>query len=282
MRCDKFAATMCASFNLRSEDYHGFKLAVASLIICACAVAGASNDGGDAPSGSSSWSNKKFNARVSPIALLIGAGLVDFDIRVSDHWTVGPEALYWHNTLSSTGDFTSIAFNAWEAGVRANWFLDGVFKDGIYVGPSLKYLNFQLTATDTANGLPASGSANALLAGCLVGYGWFWDSFNMMLGGGLETTLGDAQIKATDSSGNSTNESLPISAFTLEFSSASPSDGRSPFSVDPHGPKYLCKLACGPPENGRISDERSHAASFAAKICGKHAIDRRNACTEIS
>jgi Protein of unknown function (DUF3575) len=155
--------------------------------------------------------------RFRPIGLLVGAIGLDYDIALSENWTLGPEIQYWHLRSNEASDFTSkYDIIAWGIGARANWFANGKFTDGLYVGPSLGYANFKVTTTDS-NG-DVSGSSSAMLAGCLVGYGWFWDSFNQMLGGGVNIALGSASVNIMDASGNSTSVSTSIAGLAIEYS----------------------------------------------------------------
>ena len=119
--------------------------------------------------------------------------------------------------MDSNSSFTSnYDISAYAFGARANWFKNGNYSDGLYVGPSLRYVNAQLSTTDVLG--TTTGSASAIFVGCLVGYGWFWNSFNMMLGGGFTQGLGDTKITITDSSGNKTDVSTAASGgLALEY-----------------------------------------------------------------
>jgi hypothetical protein len=160
----------------------------------------------------------QYNFRFSPVTLLIGLVGVDLDIKVSDQWTVGPELAYWHFSLSETGDFTqSVDITAFAVGARANWFLNGTYTDGLYIGPSLKYVSVKATTANDVESL--SGTASVLQASVLVGYGWFWPSFNMMLGGGLALPLGNQDVTVTDSNGDKVSENISSTgSLALEYS----------------------------------------------------------------
>jgi hypothetical protein len=140
------------------------------------------------------------NFRFSPLGLLIGGISVDLDFKVAPDWTIGPALSYYHLRLTSTGDFESdFDVTGYAVGARANWFHNGTFTDGLYVGPSVGYATFKVTSSDSAG--DASATASGARAGCLVGYAWFWDSFNIMLGGGFDVSLGDSKLVVKSRSG---------------------------------------------------------------------------------
>lgn len=162
--------------------------------------------------------NGEYNFRFSPLALLIGAVDLNFDMQVSPDWTVGPSVTFWKFELNSTGSFTEkYTVSAFAFGARGNWFKNGVYTDGLYVGPALQSAKVKVETRDSIGAV--SAEANVLLASCLVGYGWFWDSFNMMLGGGLAVGLGGSDVTVTDSSGNTTTvKARQTGGLALEYS----------------------------------------------------------------
>ena len=145
----------------------------------------------------------KYNFRFSPVALLIGIANVSLDVVISPEWTLGPSLSYAKFKIDAKGNSgTSYDVNLASAGVRANWFKNGVYTDGIYVGPFVTYLKTSIGATGTTT---ITGDAAGVAFGSLVGYGWFWNSFNMMLGGGAAVATGESNIVVTDSNGNRTD-----------------------------------------------------------------------------
>src|SRR4051812_13712918 len=111
-------------------------------------------------------STNSMNFRFSPLGLLIGAINISMDFPIDPNWTVGPTLSYWHFKLSSDAGFKSdYDITAFGGGARANWFKNGNFTDGLYVGPSVQYTNVKLTTTDA--GGDVSGTASGLFAGCL-------------------------------------------------------------------------------------------------------------------
>jgi hypothetical protein len=168
---------------------------------------------------SSAFADNKdnYNFRFSPIGLLVGAITVNYDIAISDSWTLGPELEYWHFSLSEDSDFLSdYSVTAYAVGARANWFMNGKYTDGLYVGPRIDYVNIKLTTTDFTGDV--TGTASTIVAGCLVGYGWFWNSFNQMLGIGASVGLGSTSVNITDSSGTSSSVSTSVAGLIGEYS----------------------------------------------------------------
>lgn len=145
-------------------------------------------------------SANNFNIRSNPLTFLVGAVNATMDYKIADHWTLGPELFYWRLSISSKDSNSSkLDVTAYSAGVRANWFHNGVYTNGLYVGPSVKYASIKLDATDK-NGKATNASGDGPFVGAVVGYAWFWNSFNIMAGGGLNVKLGK-KIQVTHSDG---------------------------------------------------------------------------------
>lgn len=162
-----------------------------------------------------------FNFRISPVHAIVGFFNLNIDVAIQPNWTVGPTFGYWayssktleNNTSRTTYDVKYINF-----GIRGNWFANSTFKDGLFVGPYLNFVNASLTGlSGSVAGL--SGKTTANNVGCLVGYGWFWPTFNQMLSGGVSTTLGDSKIKVVDSGGTTVEEisGSNFTGFALEY-----------------------------------------------------------------
>jgi hypothetical protein len=159
----------------------------------------------------------RFDFRVNPIGLIGGSIDANLDFRISQDWTVGVQGIYLHVKLDPSSIFTSdYNITAYGFGTRANYFFNGAFKDGWYFGPSLEYLSVGIKTGDAAG--PASGTASGLMASALVGYGWFWDGFNLMLGGGYAAVLGTSSITIKDSVGNEETITANLSGLTYELS----------------------------------------------------------------
>jgi hypothetical protein len=163
---------------------------------------------------SNSYSSAEYNARFAPISLLVGALDVSFDVKIMPDWTVGPKLRYAKASYTLTG--SSFEVTAFNIGARANWFKNGAFTDGLYVGPSVAYYSAKASGGSLSS--TATAEASGLMIGALVGYGWFWQSFNQMLGIGLNTGLGDMKIKAQDNAGSYTEVSAPMGGLDIEYS----------------------------------------------------------------
>ena len=161
--------------------------------------------------------NKYYNFRVNPIGLVAGGIDANFDFRITENMTLGPQGIYLHATLSPSGIFNSdYDITAYGFGARANWFFNGVFKDGFYFGPSVEYLTVTLKTTDVFGA--ATGTASGVMASGLIGYGWFWENFNIMLGGGYASVFGTSGITIKDSVGNQETITANLSGLTYELS----------------------------------------------------------------
>ena len=161
-------------------------------------------------------SGSKYNFRFSPIGLLVGLASVSLDVAITPEWTVGPELSYAKFKLNASGtNQTSFDVSLASAGVRANWFKNGVYTDGLYVGPFVRYAK---TSIDASGSTTITGESAGVAVGSLVGYGWFWNSFNMMLGGGAALATGVSNMVITDSNGNRTEVPNRGAGFAAEYS----------------------------------------------------------------
>jgi hypothetical protein len=142
-----------------------------------------------------------FNFRFSPLSVLLNGAALGLDIAITDQWTIGP-ALEWANfDFGQTGILTEdIEIKVFGIAARANWFANGTYTDGFYIGPYLQYVKAEAESSDGISSV--EGKVNAIYAGSLFGYGWFWDNFNIMLGAGFGLGVGDTKIEVKDSSGN--------------------------------------------------------------------------------
>ncbi len=157
-----------------------------------------------------------FNVRFDPLGVIIGALGVDLDVNIGDGFSVGPELEYLHFKMDSSDQYNSkLDVKLTSIGVRLNWFVNGTFNSGFYIGPSLKYVSDALNTSDT-NG-SASGQGSDFVCAGIVGYGWFWQTFNLMLGAGGRLALGNDQITIRDAKGRETRESPSLSGVALEL-----------------------------------------------------------------
>lgn len=162
-------------------------------------------------------SGDSMNFRFNPIGLLIGAVDVSLDFVVTDEWTLGPQFSYVDFSLNSSSGFTNkVEVSGIGGGLRGNWFYNGVFTDGFYVGPGLTYTNVSAKVSNATES--AEGSVSSVVASALFGYGWFWDSFNILLGGGFATILSNPKVKVVESNGTTTEYEARKGGLALEFS----------------------------------------------------------------
>lgn len=149
-------------------------------------------------------SSSRYNIRFEPLRLVVSNFSINvLDIKVSSNWTVGPELGYLKYSVSSAGNSSSkIYVDTSFIGVRTNWFKNGVYTDGLYVAPFARFAKTDITAP---SGSAIVGKASSSVLGCFIGYGWFWNSFNMMLG--ISPVIGSnwSPVVVTDQTGFNTN-----------------------------------------------------------------------------
>ncbi len=165
-----------------------------------------SGSGGNAKTKSSYGSEKKFNFSFEPIVLLVGLVNVNLDMKLNDSWTFGPTFSYWRVSVAS-GDpvYTDkLSLSVFALGARGSWYANGVFQDGWYVSPVLQYVNAKVSTISAGQDLSASVSLVELMG--LVGYNWFWDSFNMRLGGGINLATGPSKVHVQSSNSTYSND----------------------------------------------------------------------------
>ena len=154
---------------------------------------------------SAEGSGDQFNFRFSPVGILFGSLNANLDIAVSNTWTVGPQLGYSRfkfGTSDSNFDITGYSI-----GARGNWFKNGTYTDGLYLAPAVSYQRVSGHYNRT-NGSQTDVSANGPNVSFIVGYGWFWSSFNMMLGIGGQAQLGDSSVTATNSDGSQSSTKI--------------------------------------------------------------------------
>ena len=159
------------------------------------------------------------NFRFRPLGLFVGRFTLDLDVAVGSAWTIGPEISYKHEKSSSnSAQFSDYDKTESSIGVRANWFKNGTYTSGLYLGPSLSVSHARIKTSSNSESKDYESSDNAPVLGLLVGYGWFWNSFNIMLGLGGTTSLGEKDVTISDSSGHNTSTSNSFTSIDGEFS----------------------------------------------------------------
>jgi hypothetical protein len=146
-----------------------------------------------------SSSSKSFNFTFSPIAMLFGMINGDLQYALNDKWSIGGRAIFWNLTI---GDY---AFNVTALGAGAVWYSEGTFQQGFYAGPGVAMVSSSVksgTQSVTVSGATLTASG---------GYGWYWNSFNLQLGGAIGIPLGSGTVKVKDNNGIEENVNVPVS-----------------------------------------------------------------------
>jgi hypothetical protein len=135
-----------------------------------------------------------FNLRIEPIRLFANSNFnIILDVNLNPNWTAGSEFGYKVYDVAEAGPRKSkINVKTTYVGARGTWFKNGVYSDGLYVSPLIRYADAQVSAPSD---LVVSGKSSGALLGCFFGYGWFWQNINMMLGVG--PMLGQSQQSLT-------------------------------------------------------------------------------------
>ena len=157
------------------------------------------------------------NVRLNPLGLLFGTYDLGVDLTLGSAWTLGPMIRF----ASTTGTFddvgTEYAVKYLGFGLRGTWFYNGVLTRGLYLAPTLTYVNAGVTVRDRF-GQSTEYSASGFMIGGLIGYGWFWDHFNLMVGGGLDVTFGPQTIRVRESGGTSESLRTTLAGLAVETS----------------------------------------------------------------
>ena len=166
--------------------------------ICLCFVFFSLMDNSHAASGDTG------NFRFNPMVVLMGGLTLGADFKVHEQWTLGPEiSLTSFKVTSNAGPSEDTAIQTYALTARGNWYRKGVFNDGFYVGPFLTFATAKARLDDT-NG-SVSKTQSGTFGGAIVGYAWFWKSFNAMLGGGLTLPFGTSKVEVENSRGARTD-----------------------------------------------------------------------------
>ena len=169
----------------------------------------------------------RFYVRAEPLWLLLTEAVVDLQVRVGQHFSVGPILSYMHNgsgiyykghvadrfvyedTTQRTG-----------YGVKGAWYLRGVNRNSLYVSLSFQHIDAKVKATEDDFWLFADGedfnlkneqssqfSENVSILG--VGYQWATNSrLRMNVGGGISVYDSPDSIKIVADNGRQYNYSF--------------------------------------------------------------------------
>lgn len=155
------------------------------------------------------------NFRVSPISAIIGSYTAVLEWSIGANWTLGPTYSYYD--IKRDPGANDLALRGYEAALKLTWFKNGAFTDGLYISPSAGYDDYKLSDTDWTGSAREQTVRGATL-GALIGYGWFWSHFNIMLGVGAKGRFGDSQTILTNADGTQKSVSSTITEPDGEFS----------------------------------------------------------------
>ncbi len=153
--------------------------------------------------------------RFNTIGLLAGAVTLNYDVKIAEQWTLGPELTYWDINLTSN-DGNSYDIYALGGGLRATWFAYASSSTGCTSDTSLAVARKHLKATNSDGSTTLDRTA--LVATGIVGYAWYWTSFNVHLGGGASVDLGDRGVGVKTTDGTETTVHTSLTRFTAETS----------------------------------------------------------------
>jgi len=148
------------------------------------------------------------NVRFAPLGIFLGP-ILEFDFGITDHFTLGP-------SLGSQ-DFSLIGlkYSVTTLGVRSNYYFNEAISSSAYAAFAANYTVIEMSS----GGFSAEFTGISLRA--LGGYHWVWGRhFNLMLGGGIETSPLKADNTLKDPSGaeQSFSTSRSGSYFMFDFS----------------------------------------------------------------
>lgn len=184
----------------------GKLLAIAMIAIASLSTTAFAQEGGG--------SGGDKNIRFGPLGLAVGVVNVQMDFKLNNEWTLGPSVAFVNWEDDDSVYTNDIEISGYSFGARANWFNNGVFTDGFYIGPALHYTSIEAKVNDGGTEFKADGSV--LVASSIFGYGWFWESFNILLGGGIAIPLGDKEVTIKEN-GVETESVRITSSFAAEF-----------------------------------------------------------------
>lgn len=151
-----------------------------------------------------------WNVRTAPLTLVVGTNL-RVDYKVSDEISVGASGLYVDRRIKAVGILES------SASVIIQYSFSGALTTGWFLESGIGYGDIKATAA-SASGQEESRQLHNISARVVGGYVWFWQSWNISVGGGLaHNSAGDQDVE--DSSGKSmTKIPLRKNLFVPEFS----------------------------------------------------------------
>ena len=152
------------------------------------------------------------NFRFGPVGLLVGYVGANLDFKLGDSsWTLGPEVSYWDV------DIFDVDFEATWLGLRANYYIGRpALTSGWYIGPYVSYAKVVTKDFDSSRGGQGRGEDKSWRFGAIGGYTWIWNSFNMMLGVGLQASTAD-DVRTYYPNGSFTEDDTRAAGLTGEY-----------------------------------------------------------------
>lgn len=121
-----------------------------------------------------SYASDLFNIKTAPITDIIGISNIEVDIKVSEHFTLGPSYSGFNY------EFSDVDLDGNFFGVRANYYFNEALSGGWLIGMSAIFGDF--TISETNAGIEYSTTTNTRIISALFSYQAMWDHFNLTFG----------------------------------------------------------------------------------------------------
>lgn len=149
-------------------------------------------------------STADWNLALDPFGFILGGVGLGLEYRLSDQVLLGP---FFMSVNAKFGE-NELSFQ--QFGVKSRYYFKPLFNSSWYLGGQLG--SFNLKVTETSFTTKSSGEFSSTLLGASFGYHWFWDSFNLRLGGLLGVFTGKSKVKLT-SENSATEEDYDAGSF---------------------------------------------------------------------
>lgn len=139
-------------------------------------------------------SSKQHNFSFQPIPMLIGILNAEYAYKIADHWTLGGSFAF------GTLEVLDVEVEASSFSVKGRYYFQpALTMDSWYLVGSVGHSSVEAEIVDA--GVTYTGEASGGFIGVGGGYHWFWETFNLYLGGFI--SAGEAnKIELEDSLGN--------------------------------------------------------------------------------
>jgi hypothetical protein len=158
----------------------------------------------------------QFQVRVEPQWVLFHELSVDFQFRLTDHFSLGPtlaymskgDGIYYGNRLG-TNWFSSNKTNRESLGVRAVYYFNGFDVKGAFLSGFGRYSRNHITSDSSSIFTSGKGEFTETAFGVTGGYQWVWGGrFTLNIGGGIGSYLHPSSVALTDNAGNTSDYNL--------------------------------------------------------------------------